>query len=438
METREKSRRAFIKKSALAGAAITLGAKSYGQIIGANDRINIGIVGVNGRGQQLLKSAASNENTVIKYICDADTRALENAIMMAKEFSHKPKGIEDFRKLIEKKDLDAIAVATPEHWHAPMAIMGAKAGKHVYLEKPSAHNPAEGYKLVETQKETGMVIQVGTQQRSAPTTMQGLQEIREGVIGKPYYAKTWYSNTRGTIGSGKEVPVPEWLNWDLWQGPAPRRNYKDNVVHYNWHWFWHWGTGEIHNNGTHEIDIARLALGVGYPDQVSLSGGRYHFDDDWEFYDTQMLNFQYDDGKSITWEGKSCNGLKFYDRGRGITIHGTEGSALLDRNIYILYDLSGNEIKRIQEEAQSATTDTIGAGALDVYHMKNFLNAIRKDEPLNAHISDAHISNMLCHYGNIAQVVGKTLEVDSKTGKVTNSDKVKEVWSRDYEPGWEV
>ena len=165
---------------------------------------------------------------------------------------------------------------------------------------------------------------MGTQQRSSPHTIEIVDKIHDGLIGRPYYAKAWYSNTRKSIGIGKEVPVPPQLDWDLWQGPAPRRPYKDNVQPYNWHWFRIYGTGETLNNGTHEVDVCRWALGVDYPKRVTSSGGRYQFKDDWQFYDTLVTSFEYDD-KMISWEGKSCQGMKFYDRDRGSTIMGTNG-----------------------------------------------------------------------------------------------------------------
>ncbi|MEO9853804.1 MAG: Gfo/Idh/MocA family oxidoreductase [Reichenbachiella sp.] len=438
------SRRKFIKKTALAGSgALALGslqmpAYSYAKILGANDRINFGVVGMNGRGIQHINMAAKAKNTAIRYLCDVDSRVLERANKMTLELTGKKANpIEDFRELLEKKDLDAIMVATPEHWHAPMGIMGMQAGKHVYLEKPSSHNPREGEMLVQVQQSTGKTLQIGTQQRSAPTSFQAVKDIRDGIIGKAYMGKAWYSNKRGSIGIGKLASIPNWLNWELWQGPAPRTAYKDNIVHYNWHWFERWGTGEIHNNGTHEIDICRWALGVDYPARVTSSGGRYHFQDDWEFYDSQMANFEFEGGKMISWEGRSCAPFKHHGRGRGVTIHGTAGTILLDRNEYIAYDMDNNIIKKMAEDEISATTDTVGAGGLDDFHINNFLESIRSGAPLNAPIQDAHKTNVLCHLGNISQKVGRSLNIDTSNGKILNDEEAMKSWSRSYEKGWE-
>ncbi|PKL81480.1 MAG: gfo/Idh/MocA family oxidoreductase, partial [Ignavibacteriae bacterium HGW-Ignavibacteriae-3] len=286
------TRREFIKKSTMAAAGVTLGgvgfsAKSYGRIIGANDRMNFAIIGLHGRAYAHLEGVRMCDNTMVTHVCDVDRRELDKfAAEAEKKFNMAPVREKDFRKILESKDVDAVTIATPEHWQAIMSIMALQSGKHVFVEKPSSHNPYEGELLVQAQKKYGKLVQLGNQQRSSPHTIEIMKKIHEGIIGTPYLGKAWYSNTRGTIGTGKVVPVPEYLDWDLWQGPGPRTDYKDNVHPYNWHWFWHWGTGETLNNGTHEVDLCRWALGVDYPNSVSASGGRYHFKDDWEFYDT--------------------------------------------------------------------------------------------------------------------------------------------------------
>lgn len=440
---KSNSRRNFLKKTALGGAGITIGAMSfspasYARIIGANDRMNIAVAGINSRGKALIRSAMSSPNTAVRYLCDVDSRALEKTKELVKELGgKKPKTLDDFRDLVEKKDLDAVAIATPDHWHAPMAIMAAQAGKHAYVEKPCSHNPHEGELLVKVQQKTGKMIQMGNQQRSAPTSIQGIKDIHDGIIGTPYFGKAWYSNSRGSIGNGQLATPPEWLNWELWQGPAPRKGFKDNLVHYNWHWFREYGTGELHNNGTHEIDICRWALGVDYPTQVSSSGGRYHYNDDWEFADTQVVNYEFPENKLITWEGKSCNNFSYHNRGRGATIHGTEGTVLLDRNSYQVFNQKGELIKEVKEEKKSATTDVVGVGALDTFHMTNFVNAIRNGELLNSPIDEGAVTSLLCHLGNISQNVGRVLQIDESNGHILEDKEANQFWKREYEPGWE-
>jgi predicted dehydrogenase len=434
-------RRTFIKKSAIAGIGGGVLLSSPTILAGSpNETINFAVVGIRSRGKAHVEAVQEVENAKVTWVCDVDDTIIEEHQKWSQEtVGYTSKVEKDFRKLLEKDDVDVITIATPEHWHAPMAIMAMEAGKHVYIEKPCSHNPWENEMLVAAQKKYGKYCQMGNQQRSSITSTVAIQEISEGIIGDPYYGKAWYSNTRGAIGNGKVIPVPSTLDWELWQGPAPREEYRDNVHPYNWHWFRAWGTGEIHNNGTHEIDICRWALGVDLPHKATSAGGRYHFDDDWEFYDTQNASFEFEGGKMIAWEGKSCNGQRFYGRGRGALIHGTKGSVLLDRGGYLLYDLSGNLIKEEKEQVYGAsdTEDTRGMDGLTINHFKNFANAIRMGEGLHAPIEDASKSTMICHYGNIAQEVGGSIEIDPKTGKIRNNAEADKFWKREYEQGWE-
>src|SRR3954463_9151731 len=299
------TRREFLNVASkgAAGLAIASTASSYAQILGSNDRLNFAIIGLNGRGQAHLASLKANKNAArISHVCDVDSIILKKfADVTQQETAEAPVSEKDFRTILEHKEVDAITIATPEHWHAPMAIAGLQAGKHVYVEKPCSHNPAEGAMLVEAQKKYSKLVQMGTQQRSSPHTIEIVDRIHNGEIGRAYMAKAWYVNVRKSIGNGKEAPVPQQLNWDLWQGPAPRRAYTDNIQPYNWHWFKIYGTGETLNNGTHEIDVCRWALGVDFPERISAQGGRYHFKDDWQFYDTLVTNFEYPD-KMISWD----------------------------------------------------------------------------------------------------------------------------------------
>src|SRR5271169_795034 len=307
------TRREFLDALAIGAAGMAVGttAKSYSQILGSNDRLNFAVIGLNGRGYAHLSSLKANRSAArISHVCDVDSDILKKfAEATQREMGEAPAADKDFRNILEQKDVDAITIATTDHWHTPMAIAGLQAGKHVYVEKPCSHNPAEGEMLVAAQQKYRKLVQMGTQQRSSPHTIEIVDKIHNGEIGRAYYAKAWYSNVRKSIGFGQEVPVPAQLDWDLWQGPAPRRPYKDNVHPYNWHWFKHWGTGEALNNGTHSIDLCRWALQVDFPSRVTSLGGRYQFQDDQQFYDTLVTSFDYGD-KMISWEGRSCNGMK--------------------------------------------------------------------------------------------------------------------------------
>ncbi|OLE62504.1 MAG: hypothetical protein AUG74_14440, partial [Bacteroidetes bacterium 13_1_20CM_4_60_6] len=289
-------RRRFVKTVSSAGLGIILGPRSPAE------KVVVCVMGLNGRGSVLAKTFAKTANAEVAAVCDVDTAVLAKAAAAVSEAQGKQvKTLGDFRRALDDKSIDALVIAAPDHWHAPAAILAMSAGKHVYLEKPCGHNAREGELLVDA---------------------------------------------RGTIGRGKAAPVPANLDYDLWQGPAPHTPYHDNVIHYNWHWFRRWGTGEICNNGTHEIDVCRWALGVDRCSRVTSTGGRYHFDDDWEFPDSQEAVFEFAGGKTIIWQGQSCNGLTTFGRERGTAILGTTGSVVMDRDGYVVYDLKNQVVKQ--------------------------------------------------------------------------------------------
>jgi predicted dehydrogenase len=433
------TRREFIDTLALGAAGLAIGstAKSYGQILGSNDRVNFAVIGLNSRAYAHLSALKANEGTArVSHVCDVDSVILKRfAAEAERELGYAPAIERDFRNVLKQKDVDAITIATPEHWHAPMAIAGLEAGKHVYVEKPCSHNPAEGALLVEAQRKYGKLVQMGTQQRSSPHTIEVVERIHGGLIGRPYFGKAWYSNVRKSIGIGKEVPVPPQLDWDLWQGPAPRRPYKDNVHPYNWHWFRTWGTGETLNNGTHEVDVCRWALGVDFPQRITSSGGRYQFKDDWEFYDTLVTSFEYED-KLISWEGKCCQGMKYYNRDRGSVIMGTTGSVLVDRDGYEVYDLQGKMTSEVKAGKGTSSADLVGRDSMTDAHFANFIAGIRKGEKLHSPVSVGNIAVTMLQLSNIAWEVNRELKLDTKDGKIVNDPEAMKMWGRAYEPGW--
>lgn len=414
-------------------------AKSYAQIMGANERLNFVINGLNGRGYAHLSALHSNSKDArILYVCDPDDHVRARFIGNAeKVLGYTPKAEKDFRTALADKDVDAITVATPDHWHTPMAVLGLKAGKNVYVEKPSSQNAREGELLVAAQLKYGKQVQVGDQQRSSDYTIKMIQKIHDGYIGDVYMAKAWYANIRQSMGIGKVVPVPEWLDWDLWQGPAPRSDYKDNIHPYNWHWLRRYGTGEALNNGTHEVDVCRWALGAEFPQSVTATGGRYQYKDDWQFYDTLVTNFQYAD-KMLSWEGRSCQGLQVYNRDRGSAILGTKGSVVIDRDGYDVYDWKGKQIDKYRTGHETSTTDLVGRDSMTDAHFANFIAAIKGQEKLHSPIEIANVSVTMLLLSNIAWIVDRKLNLDTQTGHIVNDPEAMGYWGRDYEKGWEV
>ena len=433
------TRREFLDALAVGATGLALGttAKSYAQILGSNDRLNFAIMGLNGRAYAHLSALKANKTAArISHVCDVDSNILQKfGDSVRQEMGETAQADKDFRKILEQKDVNAITIATPDHWHTPMAIAGLQAGKHVYVEKPCSHNPAEGEMLVQAQRKYQKLVQMGTQQRSSPHTIDIIEKIHAGAIGRPYFAKAWYVNNRKSIGIGKEVPVPPQLDWDLWQGPAPRRPYRDNVHPYNWHWFKIYGTGETLNNGTHEVDVCRWALGVDYPKRVTSSGGRYQFKDDWQFYDTLVTSFEYED-QMISWEGKSCQGMKVYGRDRGSTIMGTKGTVLVDRGGYELYDLKGNKTNEFKAGAAASSADLVGRDSMTDAHFANFIAGIRKGEKLNAPIEVGNVSVTILQLSNIAWEVNRELQLDANNGRIQGDPEAMKMWGREYEKGW--
>jgi predicted dehydrogenase len=440
------SRRGFIKKSVAGTVGLTLGsnlfgldAKSYSSVLGSGKLIKVAIVGANGRGSSMAGTFAKQPDTEVKYICDVDEKALQKGIMSVQKVTGKePTAIKDFRKVLDDKELDAVYIATPDHWHAPAAILCCKALKHVYVEKPLSHNPHEGEMLVEAASKYKHIVQMGSQRRSWPTLTKGIRELKDGVIGKVYMAKGWYVNTRGSIGIGKVVPVPSNLDYDLWQGPAPRRPYKDNLIHYNWHWFWHWGTGEALNNGTHEIDVIRWGLGLDYPTRVNSVGGRFHFKDDWETPDTQIITYDAP-GVIVEWEGRCCNGRLVDERSRGVIFYGENGAMHTGDNSYIIYDNKNKLVKDVRSDilVTDGQNTTSPGEELDALHVANFLNNIRTGQQPFADALNGHKSTLWVQLGNIAQRVGHTLNIDTINGHIKGDSEAMKLWKRDYEKGWE-
>ena len=442
------NRRDFLRQAGAASLGLGLASQigSYANAaapavrkLSANDKLTVAIIGTNGRGLAHVECLTNLPGVEVAYICDVDDRAIATGIKaVTKQQKAVPKGLKDFRKALEDQSLDAVTIATPDHWHAPMAILALNAGKHVYLEKPCSHNPYEGELLIEAVHKHQRVLQMGNQRRSFPNMQQAVQEIHEGIIGRAYFARAWYDNRRASIGHGKLASVPGWLDYDLWQGPAPRQPYRDNLIHYNWHWFWHWGTGEALNNGTHEVDLCRWALGVDWPIRVVSSGGRYQFQDDWETPDTQVISWDFAERKSIAWEGRSCNDYPVDGLARGAMVFGTEGAALLDGNSYTIFDKKKKVVKEVKEKAVVDPTNILsGTGiALDQLHFQNFVEAIRTGKQPNSPIEQGHKSVTLLHLGNIAWRVGHELHCDPAIGHIQKDAEAMKLWRREYERGW--
>ena len=391
--------------------------------VGPNDTLTVAVIGTNGRGLAHIECLTDMPGVEIAYICDVDDRAIATGIKAAtKRQKAEPKGLKDFRKALEDKSLDAVTIATPDHWHAPMAILALAAGKHVYLEKPCSHNPYEGELLIEAVRKHQARAADG--QPAALVSQHPAGDHGKSMTGSsagPISAAPGMTTARASIGHGKAAPVPGWLDYELWQGPAPRRPYRDNLIHYNWHWFWHWGTGEALNNGTHEVDVCRWALGVDWPIRVASTGGRYQFEDDWETPDTQVIGWDFAERKSIAWEGRSCNQIP--SRGPGPRRDG-----LWHRRRRPAGRQQLHHLRQEQEGGQGGQGE--GGRGPDEHPQRHRDGAwtsctsrisSRPSAPaqrLNSPIEEGHKSVTMLHLGNIAWRVGRELHCDPANGHI--------------------
>jgi predicted dehydrogenase len=419
-------RRQFLKTTSLGAGLLALSrtvpsraAESPGK------KILVGVMGANGRGMDHIAAYLSLPNVEIAYVCDVDSRAIAKGVAaVEKKQQKKPQGVADFRRILDDPAVDALSIAAPNHWHAPATILACSAGKHVYVEKPCSHNPREGELMVAAARKNKRVVQMGNQRRSWPWVIEAIEKLRAGEIGKVVFARTWYNNHRPSIGRGKPAPVPDWLDYSLWQGPAPERPYKDNLIHYNWHWLWHWGNGELGNNGIHALDVARWGLGVDSPIRVTCGGNRYHFQDDQETPDIYVTTYDFGD-KGATWESHSCDPRGFEGTGFGIHFYGDKGSLVMAGNSVKIYDLNG----KVMSEVAGRGNDTI--------HFANFLDSIRDGKRLNSEIEEGHKSTVLCHLGNIAYRTGRTINLDPQSHQIVGDKEAAAMWSREYRKGWE-
>jgi predicted dehydrogenase len=434
-----EKRRDFIRKLSAGTAGVVIGGvasglspRSYSRIIGANDRLNIAIMGLGRRYGEYAAAISKKENNVeLNYLCDVMKSQREKAFAtFATMIDNKPVLENDIRKVLSDPKVDAIFNAAPDHWHTPGACMALEAGKHVYLEKPCSHNPHETELLLASRRKHNKLVQMGNQYRSVPHFQEIINEIHNGVIGTPYKAISFLSSSREELPIPVKAPVPEGLDWNLFQGPAPRTEYTHLTWDYNWHWYgWNYGTAEIGNNGIHELDIARWALEVEYPEYVEVEAEKRHFiNDGWTMYDTMDATFKFAGKKIIKWDGKSRTAYKTYGSSRGTIVYGSAGTVFIDPFVYKVFERGGNMIK--EQNKISGADDGTSA------HMVNFFNAIRGKEKLNSPIEIGAISNLLSNYANISYRIGRSFEIDPATGRIFDREAMK-LWSREYEPGWE-
>jgi len=433
----KRSRRDFLKQVGLgmAGASVLRSYPAVGAA-GANEKIVIGLVGCGGMGSTLLRSFASQKDVQVAYVCDVDGEHAEKGKKIVQEAADSvPKVVRDLRKVLDDRLVDAVVIGTPDHWHGPATILACQAGKHVYVEKPGSHNIREGRLMIEAARRHRRLVQVGTQSRSQPYLIRAMELLRDGAIGEILVAKAWNSQRRRSIGHVLPSEPPAHLDYDLWLGPTPFVPFKSNRSHGNWRWSYHFGTGDIGNDGVHDIDIARWGLGVDmHPSTVAALGGKLYFDDDRDFPDTQYVVYEYPgDGKignkkQLIYEQRDWSPYVQEGHEDGDAFYGTEGMMILGKR-------SGWQLYGPRNELRETMKGRID----DLHHHRDFLGAIRTGKTPNADVGIHHLSATLSHLGNIATRVGRVIHFDPKTEQVGGDDEANALVRRAYRKGhWAV
>jgi predicted dehydrogenase len=409
---------------------VALSAASYSKAFGANERVHVALIGLGNMGKTHLTAWRALSHAKLVSVCDIDTHRLAAAMQNAADA--KPYG--DFRRILDDRSIDAVVIAIPDHWHVPAALMALEAGKHVYVEKPCSHNLREGRALVDAARKHGLRVQHGTQSRSNPFIVSAMQLLQAGVIGDVLVSKAWNVQRRETIGRFHPESPPAGVDYDTWLGPAPAMPYQANRFHYNWHWWYELGTGDIGNDGVHELDIARWGLGVaGLPSRVSASGGKYYFDDDQQFPDTMNGTFEFAHGqyssapRQLIFEMRLWTPVSPYNADNGCEFYGTKGRMLLSKNGK--FQVVGND-KRVLPIASLPKPKEPRGGVFD--HAANFVDAIRNGTPLHAEIEGGHHSTALAHFGNISTRLGRSLSVDVEKELIVGDDEASHLLGREY------
>ena len=440
----KKSRRKFIKNTVSASTATFLAPSIVSaSVFGANDRINAVVLGVNGRGKNHISSLMKQKNVHVTKLCNPDRNLL---IKRQREFKNKyNKDVsleQDLRKVMDDKDIDVVSIASPNHWHALSVIWACQAGKDVYVEKPGSHNIFEGRKMVEAAQKYDRIVQHGVQLRSSPAINEAIGLLRDGYIGNVYMARGLVFRWRGDIGDKGFSSVPKGLDYDLWTGPAPKRPFTENLVHYNWHWHWDYGNGDVGNQGIHETDLCMWGLDVGLPTKITSMGGKFLWDDCKEVPEVLTSVYNYpEEGKIIQFEVRPwCTNTE-----EGATVgnifYGDKGILVVDGyskyKTYLGKDRTPG--KSGDDGAKEASGMDRGSGGTDG-HFTNFIEAVRKHDSgiLTAPIETGHLSSGLAHLGNIAYRMEKVLTFNPQAEKFVNDPEADKMLTRNYRQGFEV
>ena len=433
------NRREFLGTS-IYGAAI-IAAAGQASKVPPSERLQVGCVGVSGRAGQLMQMFAGLKEVEVVALADVDSRKLPGAARVVEKIQGKaPATVQDFRKLIDHPEIDALVVGTPDHWHAIPTILACMAGKDVYVEKPDGHNIEEGRRMVAAAKKHKRIVQMGTQSRTTEHFKEAMAFIRTGKLGRCLVAKGWESARQGSIGRPADSAPPDGVDYDMWLGPAPKRPFNVRRFDGNWRWFFDYGTGDLGNDGVHRLDIARWALStaaeaqgdppLGLPHAITASGGKWYFDDMQEWPDTLQVNYEYagKPGKLLTYEMRLYTPYPYYGHGEGVIVYGEHGYIVIGNSDWAAHDQKGNVLAK-------GASDNSG-----VAHIQNFIDCVKSRQKPNADLETVgHISSVLCHAGNISWRVGRKLILDPATEMFAGDDEANALRTRPaYREPWSL
>lgn len=416
------TRRRFIQMQAAAGLISVL---PDSRILGANDRINVAVIGIRGRGRSHINMFQALDGVEVTALCDVDQQVLNREALKCREQGQMIREYRDFRRLLENPDIDVISIATPDHWHVPIAAQAILAGKDVYVEKPLSHTISEGRYLVKIARKYNKIVQHGTQARSAANIRNGIDFLKSGGIGKVRMAKAINCQLREPIGRMADAATPDYIDYDLWLGPAPKRPFNPNRFHYNWHWFWDYGTGDTGNDGAHQLDIARWGLGVTKPRAVSCSGGQLFYDDDHETPDTQIATFEFDNS-FIMYEMRLWAPYSHEGHDNGNVFYGDGGKMSIGRKGWQVTFKDGSAGPGEERGEEN--------------HAANFIAAVRdrRRESLTADVETGHETSLLCHLANVAMRVGNRLSFDTNSERFVDNAAANALLTKTYRKGYEL
>jgi predicted dehydrogenase len=396
----------------------------------ANDSVSVALMGVRGRGQSMARYFGSLPDVRIPFICDVDPSVVGPASAIVTEMKGKtPVLVPDLRRILDNKGVDAVVMATPIHWHAAGTILACQAGKDVYVEKPASHNIREGRMMVNAARRHKRIVQLGTQSRSRPVTERFIAYVQSGKLGRVLAAKVGNVQPRKNIGHLADEPVPPGLDYDTWTGPVPMMPFNRNRFHGTVNWHWHYGCGDIGNDGVHFLDVARWALNVEYPSEITGMGRKIYFDDDQQTPDTHNVTFNYPD-QVIHFEQRLWNSYRMEGSENSVYVYGSDGMAVTGRwdggkYEFRVYDAKGKLVHADKEEK-----------ADDNYHARNFIDSVRTRKMPNADIERGHVSTVLCHLGNIVARTGRAIRFDGKTESVIGDAEANRLVGREYRRHW--